>query len=77
MFIGSGLIVRALSEQDLTGLFYVRETPEGTAARLAAKNATQSEIADIKVLLEDKETVRRNFINWCVAPRTTIDFSNL
>ena len=37
---GSGLIVRALSEQDLTELFYVREALEGMAARLAAENAT-------------------------------------
>src|SRR5580698_11510907 len=56
---GSGLIVRALSEQDLTELFYVREALEGMAARLAAENATRSEIADIKELLEDMETVRR------------------
>jgi DNA-binding GntR family transcriptional regulator len=56
---GSGLIVRALSEQDLTELFYVREALEGMAARLAAENATPSEIADIKELLEDMESVRR------------------
>jgi DNA-binding GntR family transcriptional regulator len=56
---GSGLIVRALSEQDLTELFYVREALEGMAARLAAENATPSEIAEIRELLEDMETVRR------------------
>ena len=55
--LGSGLIVRALSEQDLTELFYVREALEGMAARLAAENATQSEIAEIRELLEDMETM--------------------
>jgi DNA-binding GntR family transcriptional regulator len=54
---GSRLIVRAFSEQDLTELFYVREALEGMAARLAAENATPSEVADIGELLEDMETV--------------------
>ena len=53
------LTVRALSEQDLTELFYVREALEGMAARLAAENATPSEIAEIRELLEDMETVHR------------------
>jgi DNA-binding GntR family transcriptional regulator len=56
---GSRLIVRAFSEQDLTELFFVREALEGMAARLAAENATPSEIADIRELLEDMETVRQ------------------
>lgn len=56
---GSRLIVRAFSEQDLTELFYVREALEGMAARLAAENATPSEIGEISELLEDMETVRR------------------
>jgi DNA-binding GntR family transcriptional regulator len=56
---GSGLIVRALSEQDLTELFYVREALEGMAARLAAENATPSEKAEIRELLEDMEALRR------------------
>src|SRR5271168_281327 len=56
---GSRLIVRAFSEQDLTELFYVREALEGMAARLAAENATPSEIADISELLEDMEAVRQ------------------
>jgi DNA-binding GntR family transcriptional regulator len=57
--LGSGLIVRAVSEQDLTELFYVREALEGMAARLAAENATPSEIAEIRELLEDMEAVRQ------------------
>jgi DNA-binding GntR family transcriptional regulator len=56
---GSRLVVRALSEQDLTELFYVREALEGMAARLAAENATPSELAAIGELLEDMETVRK------------------
>lgn len=56
---GSRLIVRALSEQDLTELFYVREALEGMAARLAAENATPSEIAEIRELLEDMAAVFR------------------
>jgi DNA-binding GntR family transcriptional regulator len=56
---GSRLIVRTFSEQDLTELFYVREALEGMAARLAAENATPSEIEEIRELLEDMEIVRR------------------
>ena len=54
---GAGLVVRALSEQDLTEVFYVREALEGMAARLAAENATPSEIAAIRELLEDMDAV--------------------
>ena len=57
---GSGLIVRALSEQDLTELFYVREALEGMAARLAAENATPSEMAEIRELLEDMDALRQH-----------------
>ena len=56
---GSRLVVRALSERDLTELFYVREALEGMAARLAAENATPPEIAEIRELLDDMEAVRR------------------
>jgi DNA-binding GntR family transcriptional regulator len=56
---GSRLIVRAFTEQDLTELFYVREALEGMAARLAAENATPSEIDEIRELLEDMDAVRK------------------
>src|ERR1700722_14931823 len=56
---GSGLIVREFSEKDLTELFYVREALEGMAARLAAENATPSEIGEIRELLDDMEAVRQ------------------
>lgn len=55
----AGLIVRALTEQDLRELFYVREALEGMAARLAAMNATPAEIAEIRELLEDMDAVGR------------------
>jgi DNA-binding GntR family transcriptional regulator len=54
---GSGLIVREFSEKDLTELFYVREALEGMAARLAAENATPSEIGEIRELLDDMDAV--------------------
>jgi len=56
---GAGLVVRSLSERDLTEVFYVREALEGMAARLAAENATPDEIADIRHLIEDMDTIRR------------------
>src|SRR5580704_8970586 len=56
---GSRLVVRALSEQDLTELFYVREALEGMAARLAAENATPSEMAEIRELLQDMDALYR------------------
>ena len=54
-----GWSLRAISEEDLTELFYVREALEGMAARLAAENATPGEIAAIRELLEDMEAVLR------------------
>jgi DNA-binding GntR family transcriptional regulator len=53
----TGLVVRELTETDLTEVFYVREALEGMAARLAAQNATPSEIAELRELLEDMEAV--------------------
>lgn len=47
----SGLIVRALSEQDLTELFYVREALEGMAARLAADNAGTLDFANLRAII--------------------------
>jgi DNA-binding GntR family transcriptional regulator len=56
---GARLMVYAPSEQDLTELFFVREALEGMAARLAAENATPSEITELGELLDDMEAVRR------------------
>jgi DNA-binding GntR family transcriptional regulator len=51
----SGLIVREISEEDLTELFYVREALEGMSARLAAENASKSALLELHVLLDDME----------------------
>src|SRR6266851_228641 len=53
----SGLVVRQLTEEDLTEIFYVREALEGMAARLAAENATRAEIDELHALFEDMEAV--------------------
>jgi len=53
----SGLVVRALSEEDLHEIFYVREALEGMAARLAAENATRADIEELEALVEDMEAV--------------------
>lgn len=51
----SGLVVRELSEDDLTELFVMREALEGMVARLAAENATKAAIDELHVLLEEME----------------------
>jgi DNA-binding GntR family transcriptional regulator len=53
----SGLVVRQSSEEDLVEIFYLREALEGTAARLAAENATRAEIDELHALFEDMEAV--------------------
>jgi DNA-binding GntR family transcriptional regulator len=55
----SGLVVRELTERDLTEVFYVREALEGMAARLAAQNAKPSDILEIRELLEDMDDARQ------------------
>src|SRR5712692_3867234 len=49
----SGLVVRQLTEEDLTEIFYLREALEGMAARLAAENATRAEIDELRALFAD------------------------
>jgi DNA-binding GntR family transcriptional regulator len=51
-----GLIVKQLSEDDLTEIFQIREALEGLAARLAADNATPSEITELHALIEDMQS---------------------
>jgi len=53
----SALVVRQLTEEDLTEIFYVREALEGMAARLAAENATRAELDELAALVEDMGTV--------------------
>ena len=55
----AGLIVREISEEDLTELFYVREALEGMAARLAAENASKSALLELDALVEDMEAALR------------------
>src|ERR1700682_6084269 len=50
------LIVNQLSEDDLTEIFQIREALEGLAARLAADNATPSEITELQALIEDMQS---------------------
>jgi DNA-binding GntR family transcriptional regulator len=49
----AGLTVRAISEEDLSELFYVREALEGMAARLAAENASEAATLDLHALLDE------------------------
>src|SRR5262249_33975646 len=49
----SGLVVRQLTEEDLTEIFYLREALEGMAARLAAENATRTDIDELHALVDD------------------------
>src|SRR5205823_359800 len=51
----SGLVVRQLTEEDLTEVFYLREALEGMAARLAAENATRAEVDELEALVEDMD----------------------
>jgi len=47
-----GARVVTLSSQQLLEIFHVREALEGMAARLAAQNMSEAEIADLRLLLE-------------------------
>jgi DNA-binding GntR family transcriptional regulator len=49
----SGLVVRELSEEDLTELFVVREALEGMVARLAAENASPAMIDELHTLIDE------------------------
>jgi DNA-binding GntR family transcriptional regulator len=53
----SGLVVRQLTEEDVTEIFVLREALEGMAARLAAEHATRAELDELRALVEDMETV--------------------
>ena len=52
---GSGLSVKVLSEKELFEIYYIREALEGMAARLAAENASQIELADLRYILNEVE----------------------
>jgi len=48
-----GLIVRELSGKELTEIFQIREELEGLAARLAAQNITEFELASLEKIVEE------------------------
>jgi DNA-binding GntR family transcriptional regulator len=50
---GRGLVVTSLSAQSVLELYAMREVLEGTAARLAAQQATDVEIEALTILAED------------------------
>jgi DNA-binding GntR family transcriptional regulator len=52
---GNFLIVKVLTEKQLVEIYYTREALEGMAARLAAANAGQMEMFDLRAALEDLE----------------------
>ncbi len=52
---GNALTVKVLSEQQLLEIYYTREALEGMAARLAAENAGQLDLANLRSILHDIE----------------------
>jgi DNA-binding GntR family transcriptional regulator len=52
---GNVLIVKVLSEKQLFEIYYTREALEGMAARLAAENATQVDLANLRAVSSDLE----------------------
>jgi DNA-binding GntR family transcriptional regulator len=52
---GNALTVKVLSEKQLLEIYYTREALEGMAARLAAENAGQLDLANLRAILHDTE----------------------
>jgi DNA-binding GntR family transcriptional regulator len=50
---GTALSVKVLTEEQLFEIYYTREALEGMAARLAAENAGQIEIANLRAILDE------------------------
>ncbi len=48
---GNTLTVKVLSEKQLLEIYYTREALEGMAARLAAENAGQMDLIDMRAIL--------------------------
>jgi len=53
--VGTALTVKVLSEKQLLEIYYTREALEGMAARLAAENAAQLDLATLRAILQDVE----------------------
>ena len=52
---GNALTVKVISEKQLLEIYYTREALEGMAARLAAENAGQVDLMQIRAVLHDVE----------------------
>jgi DNA-binding GntR family transcriptional regulator len=52
---GNALTVKVLSETQLLEIYYTREALEGMAARLAAENAGQIDLTQLRAVLQDVE----------------------
>src|SRR5215470_7847965 len=50
---GNALTVKSISEEQLFEIYYTRESLEGMAARLAAENAGQIELAKLRAIHEE------------------------
>ena len=50
---GNALTVKSISEEQLIEIYYTREALEGMAARLAAENAGQMELARLRALYDE------------------------
>jgi DNA-binding GntR family transcriptional regulator len=50
---GNALTVKSISEEQLLEIYYTREALEGMAARLAAENAGQIELAKLRAIQEE------------------------
>jgi len=58
---GNSPTVKILSEKQLLEIYYTREALEGMAARLAAENAGQIDLANLRAVLQDiEEAFRRS-----------------
>ena len=53
---GNALTVKSISEEQLIEIYYTREALEGMAARLAAENAGQIELAKLRAIQEEMKT---------------------
>lgn len=53
---GNALTVKSISEEQLFEIYYTREALEGMAARLAAENAGQIELAKLRAIHDEMKT---------------------
>jgi len=57
---GNALTVKSISEDELFEIYYTREALEGMAARLAAGNAGQIELAKLRAIYDEMKTPSAN-----------------